>query len=252
MLKRFLIIPLASLVLGIAGAAQAVTLNTGDNFLVAGTDFSYFLGSFFADCDGDFVEDTSCAANHSDLDPNGLGAESAAFGTISFTAATATTGSLASNINLPVTAGQSLNPFDSFTLQASEIPSVSTNALSLVGTGASVVDFAFNTGGLNANTFRVDFGAQAQTGGAGSNIVISADFGSGFQFIQNVVVSAIDTAFGADVFAGSATAGVVRLEFQSGVAIDNLGISAVVPEPGAMLLLGTGILGLGLFGRRRA
>ncbi len=267
MKKQSLIASLASLGLSVilAGSAQAT--------MVAGWDFSQYIGSSFLSIDGATFTNT-LDANYSDLDPtNGAGAESAAFGTMLMDgtasstnvdpgSATAqfipTTGSLASNLNAPA-----LNAFDSFTilLDPSEGPQMFANELSMTAQGAvSVVFMAdLTTNPQMGENWSISFGGKTFSGSAQVGIAFSTN-GTSYTDFGSANLTAADAAFSVPLGTALTDTAFVRLTFGTPGAgganqaiLDNLALNAsLVPEPGTLGLFLAGLLGLARFGARRS
>jgi hypothetical protein len=247
----------------LAGTAQAST--------IAGWDFSQYVGSSFLSIDGGSFTNT-LDANYSDLDPNGAGFESAAYGTMLMdgsagstdvdpSSASAqfipTTDSLASNLNAPALAGA----FDSHTILLDPTEGqMFANFLSMTAQGgASVVFLADLTSDpQSGESWSVSFGGKTFSGSAQVGIEFSTD-GSSFTSFGSVNLTTADTAFSVPLGVGSTDTAYVRLTFGAPGAgglnqaiIDNLAINAtLVPEPGTTGLFLAGLLGLVRFGRRR-
>lgn len=236
---------------------------------IAGWDFSQYVGSSFLSIDGGTFTNT-LDANYSDLDPNGAGAESAAFGTMLMDgsagstnvdpgSATAqfipTTDSLNANLNAPTVAGA----FDSHTILFDELQPFQ-NFLSMTAQGGvSVVFLADLTSDpQSGESWSVSFGGKTFSGSAQVGIEFSTN-GSSYTSFGSVNLSAADTAFSVPLGTGSTDTAYVRLTFGTPGAgglnqaiIDNLAINAtLVPEPGTTGLFLAGLLGLVRFGRRR-
>ncbi len=232
----------------IAGSSQA--------FLVAGWDFSQFVGDGLLSINGTTFK-TALSANYSDLDPTfGAGAESAAFGTMyvnglfGSTAINATgnndepflptAGSLASNLDAPVPS------FDAFTVLQTE-GQVAFNFLSMTALApVSVV-------------FRADLSSVPETGGnwtlsfAGKTFsgtsTVGVDFsinGSSYANVGTVTLDGADKRFFLNLGTAVSEGAFVRLNFDpvgnAQPIIDNVAINA--PEPGAMAQSIAAMLGL--------
>ena len=79
--------------------------------------------------------------------------------------------------------------------------------------------------------------------------------GTTYVALASQTLNAIDSTFELDVLGNAATRAFFRLTFDGNDAfIDNVAIEAnvSVPEPGSLALVGTGLAGLALMGRRRA
>jgi hypothetical protein len=232
--------------------------------MVAGWDFSQYLGAGLLSIDGATFTD-QLAANYSDLDPTfGAGAESAAFGTMhvdgSFGSTNVdeaspgaqfvpTSDSLASNLDAPA-----FNSFDSFTILLDEQSQVFANPLSMIASGAVDVVFAADLGAdPGGGRWSVSFGGKTLGGSSNVAIGFSSD-GSGYTSAGSVQLTENDTAFDVDLGAATSQTAFVRLSFDPVGEIlpivDNVAIH--VPEPGAGLGAAVALLAAhGLAGLRR-
>jgi hypothetical protein len=261
--------------LAIAAALGAITLGgSARATMVAGWDFSQYLG------DGTYVVDDgslfefvdTLGANYSSLLPNGLGPAAGAYGTLYVGGQFGSTdqqvgsgaetflpsfsppgGSLGSNLTAPVVDGF-LNPFDTWTNLQLE-GQVNAVALAMTALGSSSAVFAA-TPGQGGTDWLITFGARTQSGASTLGIEFSTD-GSSYAPIQQIALSAVDTAYSMTLPAGLTPTAFVRFVFDvdgaSAPVIDNVAISAtLVPEPGTIFLLVSGIVGLFVHGRHRA
>lgn len=146
---------------------------------------------------------------------------------------------------------------------------VDQTGLSVVSTsGGSIVAFQwYDIVGPNAPTTTwtitlpyagpIAFGGtfDSTPGGPGTGIDVFGDFGSGWEFAFSVPSDAASSFYGfiADVpysqvqFRGGAESG-----SQETYNLDDLSYANAVPEPVTFVLIGTGLLGLAILGRRRA
>jgi hypothetical protein len=217
--------------------------------MVAGWDFSQYLGAGLLSIDGATFTD-QLAANYSDLDPTfGAGLESAAFGTMHVDGTFGSTNvdeasagaqfvptsdSLVSNLDAPA-----FNSFDSFTILLDEESQVFANPLSMIASGPVDVVFEadLTSAGQTGSNWRVSFGGRTFSGTSNVAIGFSSD-GSSYGSFGSVQLTENDTAFDVDLGAAASQAGFVRFSFDPvGEAlpiIDNVAIH--VPEPGGGIL----------------
>ena len=234
--------------------------------MVAGWDFSQYLGAGLLSIDGATFTD-QLSANYSDLDPTfGAGLESAAFGTLHMDGTFGSTNvdeaspgaqfvptsdSLGSNLDAPA-----LNSFDSFTILLDEESQVYANPLSMIA--SSAVDVVFEadltSAGQTGSGWSVRFGGRTFSGTSNVDVAFSSD-GSSYGSPVSVELTVTDTAFSVDLGAETSQTGFVRLSFDPvGEAlpiIDNVSIH--VPEPGGAILAVTAWLavhGLAVLRRR--
>ena len=235
--------------------------------MVAGWDFSQYAGPGFLTVDGMNFVDT-LDANYSDLDPTfGAGAESAAFGTLHYDGQfgstgiavgtgtetfVSTTGSLVSNLDAP--GDGTVNPFDSFTILASE-GQLFTQLLSMTASEALSVVFAVDLTGVpeTGSDWRVSFAGKTFNGISPVGIEFSTD-GSSYTSFGSVDLTTTDTPYTVVLDPAPSETAFVKLSFDPVGAdqpiIDNVAIHT--PEPasaGAALAL---LLGLAARGRRAA
>lgn len=256
-------------VLSVAGPANAD--------LIAGWDFSQYVsapdGFTAIDVGGTPTPVDTLAANYSDLDPNGLGLESAAYGTMYINGAF---GSIdkdpfavgpvsprAGNIiaNQTVAAVDMGSPA-AYTILLGEGGQSTAADKRLVGEGTSgLLNVVFGAD-LSATTYlgsawEVSFAGRTASGTSDVGIEFSSD-GTTYNPIGSVQINASDAAYSVLLGGVDLATGFVRLVLDSAddnPAIDNVAISAsltTVPEPGTAVLMLAGLAGLVTYGRRRA
>lgn len=269
------LLAIAALIGGITFGGNAQAL------MVAGWDFSQYFVDGALSIDGATFTDT-LGANYSSLVPaaatnsgsGGLGPQAAAFGTMylngqfgstnvqagsgveTFVPSEALFGSLASNLNAPVTDGF-FNPFDTFTTLIFEGQEFG-NGMVMTAPGAGSVVFGIDlTSTLPGTDWSVSFGARTFSGTESIGIEFSTN-GVDFDFVGSVDLTTVDTPFALALGSELASQAFVKFVFDAPVGpdqavIDNVAVSAtLVPEPGTALLLLTGLAGIAAHGRRRA
>jgi len=257
-MKRFLMTSIVAAALAASPAHAA---------LIAGWDFSQYYSDGQLSTDGASYS-TQLSANYSELDPNGSGAESAAFGTLHYDGANGSTaidpvsqlipfaGSLVSNLNAAPPSGFDVDT----TFEGGQI---FFNYLSLnVITPLSLV-FAADLTSAGATGSDWNIGFAGKTLGATANVAVSfSTDGINYGGAQQVVLTTNDTPYNLALAAAAGSKLFVKLDFTTAPngfdgqsLIDNLGIYgtvAVIPEPGTVVLLMSGLAGLVAVGRRRA
>jgi hypothetical protein len=248
--------------------------------LVAGWDFSQSCleGNL---CDTNFLPLQTLPANYSDLDPtNGMGAESANFGTMLLdgsagssnvpgfggnftTVSPSLTLNTAVHTNFPVEMGAAGNG----SIMQAEIPGVPyqehamrasvevLHAVFMADLSAVTGDFAFP--GATGSDWEVSFAAQSE--GASSVTVGFSPDGISYTEMTTQALSTAEQVVTVPLGGTDLAEAYVRLSFdgagEAPTRIDHLAIHAnlqIIPEPGTMVLLGAGFIGLAYFGRRRS
>lgn len=252
---------------GRAGSAEAA--------MVAGWDFSQYCsdGALSIDCEN-YTETLS--ANYSDLDlTSGAGVESAAYGMLYLDGSNGSTdvgagggtepilpsqaapggASLASNLSFP-SVGVDFDTHAVLDVEGqiySELMTLQANdAVSIVFGIDLSSDPNFGT------NWAISFGGQVDSSNVNLGIEFSTD-GINYSSITTVILTSLDSTFSESLSAAISDTAFVRLVFADPGAgnnayIDNVAISAeltLVPEPTTGLLLGLGLCGLGLAGRRQ-
>jgi len=257
----------ALLTMTVAGSAQAT--------MVAGWSFNtYILDGSLQTLSG---TTNTLDAQFSDFDPTGgVGAESAAFGTAffdgsfgsstvnpagfpaDFAPSNVLAGNLLSNNTAPVNgtpAGDvSFNGGDGF-LQAelgfaSPFAMIAVNAVTVVFQAdlSSISDVGSNWG--------FSIAGRTQSGVGTIGVEFSTN-GTDFTGFGTLNLTATDTPFSVVLGTEESDFGYVRLSLSQSAFIDNLAITAdvgpaSVPEPATAMLAISGLVGLGLMGRKRA
>jgi hypothetical protein len=252
-MRKLTLLVAAPLILASASSAHAA--------LIAGWDFSQYVGSGFLSTDGSAPTNT-LDANYSALDPSfGAGAESAAFGrmTALFTPSGSPTdalipvaNSLTSNITAPAPRPQ----FDSHSILSNE-GQQETQFLSLQANQSVSIVFEadLSTVSESGKDWVLTLGAKTRQGVSAGSIQIefSAD-GTAYASVGSFALNGTDTLFSQALASGTSDRAFVRLTLSNGSIIDNVAIlgTLAVPEPSIAALLAGGLLGLLRFGRRRS
>jgi len=262
-------------VLLVAGSAQAAPI------LVAGWDFSQFSPGFLT-TDGGLSLQNTLASNYSDLDAvgtAGLG-NGSGFGTMhldgQFTSFnTPLNGNdpfrplapgLTLNANMAAVAGVAMGSNPAGTLLLGEAGAAQSQfqdvRMAARGTGAPnplyvVFEVDLGVSFLGAS-WRLDFAGKTNSSTSNVGVAFSTD-GVSYAAIGTAGLGTAEQAFGFDLGATLDDQVFIRFAFVGDntilPSIDNVTIKAevtsVVPEPGTALLSLAGLLGLGVFGRRR-
>lgn len=240
--------------------------------MVAGWDFSQYLAGFLS-TDGATFTDT-LDANYSHLDPTfGGGAESAAFGTMFIDGTFGSvdtpldgtdpfnplTPSLVSNVTRPdAVAGLNFNSGGACNVLVNEGQDFCNNN-AMIASAATSVAFAADLASIPeaGSNWLLSFAGKTISGTATIQVEFSTN-GVDFNVISTEQLTTVDTLFEVALGGTASEQGIVRLSFDvsNGLAlIDNLALDAdlaTVPEPGVMALALSGLVGLGIYGRRRA
>ncbi|HEY8123785.1 MAG TPA: PEP-CTERM sorting domain-containing protein [Myxococcota bacterium] len=253
MRKLTLTIAAVALSLAYSMSAQAASL-------VAGWDFSqYYADSVHSIDGGNSAAPSDIRANYSSFDPNGAGAQAAAFGVyhLPFTpvgdasepllpTAVPGTGSLLPNINQ--------GPYNNFSVLTLEgQASQSDLAMVAVQTTSLVFEADLTTVPQTGSDWQITLAGATQLGTGTIQIEFSTN-GSAWSQAGTISVSTSAIALSSTVQAVTSDRAFFRLTLSPSTVIDNVGITAnlvTVPEPSTAALLAAGLLGLGRIGRRR-
>jgi hypothetical protein len=264
MKTRFLMTAVSAIALSAfaAGSARAG--------MIAGWDFSQYLGAGVLSTDGATGANT-LDANYSNLDSTaGAGAESAAFGTMYINGQFGSTnvdpfgatqeflptsGSLNSNLTVGVPGSVQFDAQSNLVSEGQQF----FNLLSMTAAGAANVVFEadLNGGPLHGSNWVLSFGGKTFSGTTAVGIALSTD-GVNYTPFGSVNLDANDTPFSVSFGGLSADTVYARLSFAAGggqAIIDNLALSATTvaaPEPSALVLLGAGLAVVGVLRRRHA
>lgn len=245
--------------------------------LAAGWDFSQYFTAGRLSTDGTTGVET-LDANYSSLDSTGnAGAESASYGTLLMdgTAGSSSVGlTLGSQSVIPVARsvgdydatldgipsgegaleanrngpGTTLgtNGFNAFGVLRTE-GQANTELLALQAISPSSVVFQADPGaaGQSGSDWDVSFAGRAAGGGSATVDVAFSDDCSSYGGTTNLVLDETDSAYSVDFGAGSPSGtACVRMDLGSGAVIDNVAVTATLPEPGVAmgLLAGLGAL----------
>ena len=237
--------------------------------MVAGWDFSQYSGDGLNILSNPpalpFTE--TLTSNYSDLDPNGVGIESTAFGSLYYDGQFGSTnvdpdgssdeilptsGNLASNTSVGI--AQFANASGQISL--SEGAQNNNNNLSFLSKSAVSIVFEADTSTVNSFTdWSISFaGLDFNTGDiapATIDVSFSTD-GSTYGSATTFNLTGVDSAFSTSTFASSSTAAYFKFDFGgTDLRIDNVGISGtVVPEPSSFAAI-AGALALAFVGARR-
>jgi hypothetical protein len=243
----------AALALSATASANAAPV------LVAGWDFSQYYSDSVHSIDlGVTAAPADIRANYSSLDPNGAGAQAAAFGVyhLPFTPVgdaseplLPTAGNLAPN--------QPQGPYNNYSVLANE-GQVNTNDLAMLAVSATSIVFESDLRGVPqiGNDYQLSLAGRSTSGSGAIGVEFSSD-GTVFVSIGSFALtgSAALLQSAIQTLGSASDRAFFKLTLSQGAVIDNVGISAnltTVPEPTTALLLATGLLGLARIGRRRA
>jgi len=238
--------------------------------MVAGWDFSQYSGDGFNTLSNPpalpFTETLN--ANYSDRDPNGVGLESGAFGTLHYDGSFGSTdvnpdgstdeiwpssGNLSSNTSV----GTKL--FDSSNSAISQGEGAQENnlALKLLSTTAVSIVFLADTTTIATSftDWSVSFAGLDLTAGDSSPANIDVSFstdGVNYGATTTFNLTGVDSAFSTGTFADATQTAYFKFDFGgTDLGIDNVGITGtVVPEPSSFAAL-VGALALGFAAVRR-
>lgn len=263
-MKRISLILLASAL--VAGSAQATPL-PAPYTLVAGWDHSQYLAVGAQTIDGATLA-TALPANYSDFDPTfGAGADANDYGTL-YLAGNGASANASTDLfpatQSDITLGKDLPDnevpvgdvqFDADTVLDAEGQAF-TSLTSIQANSPLSIVYSADVGGLLGNGWRLDLVGLAVSAST-VTVDISTDGASYTDDVASFMLGTSEAERTVDF--GTALDGAsevfVRLNFDANTPrIDNVGLSAaeVVPEPGTLLLVGAGLIGLAHGARRRA
>jgi hypothetical protein len=272
--------------------ASLAVAGTASADMVAGWDFSQYFGQSALAIDSDFAYANTLEANYSDLDPsNGLGRNrpdspgpattptpacgangSCQFGKLYFDGSLGSSdigfddpfapgdlnfvsGSLSANLNAPAVG------FDNDVLLLFEGQRFfSEGAMEWQGSESGSIVFELTPGGLYRD-WELTLAGIVDSGTSTLGVEFAASLldpsTPDFAFVGNITLNTQDVVRSIDLdgLGLDSSHAFVRLTFGTGDSptIDNLAVAATfVPEPGTVLLVLMGLMGLGLGGRRRA
>jgi len=254
--------------------ASAWTAQPARAVTVAAWDFSQYAAPGFLTTDNVALALTQTLdANFSDLDPNAMGSPADQFGTMFLDGSLGSSvgtltgpiipngNDLTANNDVLDTVGVTLGSGGSFNVLELIEGQENTMILGLgavEGNSSVVFQADLTTAGLLGEDWVLSLGGQNRNGGTGQvNVEFSTD-GTSFDPLAPFQFTGNESVFTAPTTSGPTSQAFFRLTFLDGIdtnpTIDNVGIAATtsVPEAGTLLLLGSGLMGLVGFGRRRS
>ena len=261
----------------IAGSAQAATM-------VAGWNFSQYAGDGSLDTNNDFVNEDTLSSNFSNrVSDDGAGVGANPYGTLfmngqfgstnvdedgfppAFGPSQASGGSLTSNAAAPQTG----TPAGAIAFDgpcSAQNGQANCQDLAMLANEFEGLNIVFRAtllpDGLLGQDWKLSFAGKT----LGGSSIVTIDFSlDGTTYVGAVqrTLTTTDSAFSVDFSAVPSdlvSAAFIRLGFDAAFGseplIDNLAVTVEstqpIPEPGTAMLLLTGLLGLGISGRRRA
>lgn len=244
--------------------ALAATLTTAANAeMIAGWDFSQYMGPGFNSTDNASLNADTLISNYSDLDANGVGTDSG-YGTMYVDGSYGSTdivldgtndeimpstGSLLSNSD----AGIALFDVSNALISKNEGAQINDNDLAYTSQSDSAfnVVFGVDTSSVSDYTdFSLSFAA-LDTDSATLSISYSTD-GATWSIAEDFAVTTADTAYTTSVFSDVSDTAYFMFTFNEiGTVIDNVSISGnAVPEPSAFAAI-AGVFALAFVVNRR-